>query len=105
MVETTMPATASSAIKYFMNFILTMGYGLPDCEERMSDTKPIRKMEHACGLLVEGFWPSLCVVHDCEDMHSFVMNAIRDDVAGRWDHPLPGSGDSSRFSGKRKAVE
>jgi hypothetical protein len=38
-------------------------------------------------------------------MDGFMMNAIRDDVAGRWDHPLSGSGDSSRFSGKRKAVE
>jgi hypothetical protein len=38
-------------------------------------------------------------------MDGFMMNAIRDDVAGSWDHPLPGSGDSSRFSGKRKAVE
>jgi hypothetical protein len=56
-------------------------------------------------LLIERTWPSLCAMHDREDMDGLMKDTIRDDVAGRWNHHLTGSLDSSRSSAQWKAVE
>jgi hypothetical protein len=49
-------------------------------------------------LLIKGTWPSLRAVDNREDVDGLMMNAVRDDVAGRWNHHLPGPVDSPRSS-------